>query len=137
MNLGSAELIRTGVPWTTSPIPGGDAMPPAPPAVDAITGDSEQAKTAPRPPAPDYDRRNGQAPLARAAAGRTQPAQPAAACSETTGGTTAEIPGIRPRRFGVLLRRIPKMRGTYVDPLFARPDLVEDDYYRLRRQLDS
>jgi hypothetical protein len=60
------------------------------------------------------------------------------ACSEITGGTTAEIIGSRPRRFfDVLLRRIPRTRGFYADPLFARPDLVEDDYYRFRRQHDS
>jgi hypothetical protein len=112
-------------------------MPTAPPAVDDITGDSEQAETAPRPAAPGYDRRNGQTPLARDAAGRTRPAQPAPACSEITGGTTAEIVGTRPRRFDVLRRRIPKTRGFYADPLFERPDLVEDDYYRFRRQHDS
>ncbi|MBV9445032.1 MAG: hypothetical protein JO345_03940 [Streptosporangiaceae bacterium] len=77
-------------------------MPAAPPAVNATTGGSEQAKTAPRLPA-----------------------------------STAEIHGTRPRRFGFLLRRIPKTRATYVDPLFARPDLVEHDYYRFRRRLDS
>jgi hypothetical protein len=99
-------------------------MPAAPPAVDATTGGSEHAKTAPGPPAPGYGRRRG-------------PAQPAAAGSGTTGGTAAEIHGTRPRRFGFLLRRIPKTRATYVDPLFARPDLVEDDYYRFRRRLDS
>jgi hypothetical protein len=109
-------------------------MPTAPPAVNDTTGDSEQAKTAPRPAAPGDDRRNGQTPLARDAAGRTRPAP---ACSEITGGTTAEIAGTRPRRFDVLLRRIPKTRGFYADPLFERPDLVEDDYYRFRRQHDS
>jgi hypothetical protein len=117
-----------------------------PPAVNATTGGSEQAKTAPGPPAPGYGRRRGQAPLRRGAADR---AQPAAAGSGTTGGTTAEIRGTtaeirgttaeirgtRPRRFGFLLRRIPKTRATYVDPLFARPDLVEHDYYRFRRRL--
>src|SRR5215472_16589275 len=109
-------------------------MPAAPPAVNATTGGPEQAKTAPGPPAPGYSRRRGQAPLRRGAADR---AQPAAAGSATTSGTTAEIHGTRPRRFGFLLRRIPKTRATYVDPLFARPDLVEHDYYRFRRRLDS
>ena len=113
-------------------------MPTAPPAVNDTTGDSEQAKTAPRPAAPGYDRRNGQTPLARDAAGRTRPAQPAPACSEIIGGTTTEIAGTRPQRFfDVLLRRIPRTRGFYADPLFERPDLVEDDYYRFRRQPDS
>jgi hypothetical protein len=64
-------------------------------------------------------------------------ATPAAAGSGTTGGTTAEIHGTRPRRFGFLLRRVPRTRATYVDPLFERPDLVEQDYYRFRRRLDS
>ena len=117
-------------------------MPAAPPAVNATTGGSEQAKTAPGPSAPGpsapgHGRRRGQAPLRRDAADRAQPAQPAAAGSGTTGGTTAEIHGTRPQRFGFLLRRIPKTRATYVDPLFARPDLVEHDYYRFRRRLDS
>ena len=112
-------------------------MPTAPPAVNDTTGDSEQAKTARGPADPGYDRRNGQTPLARDAAGRTRPAQPAPARSEITGGTTAEIVGTRPRRFGFLLRRIPKTRSFYADPLFARPDLVEDDYYRFRRRHDS
>ena len=112
-------------------------MPAAPPAVNATTGGSEQAKTAPGPPAPDYGRRRGQAPLRRGAPDRAQPTQAAAAGSGTTGATTAEIHGTRPWRFGFLLRRIPKTRATYVDPLFARPDLVEHDYYRFRRRLDS
>ena len=86
-------------------------MPAAPPAVNATTGGSEQAKTA-----PGYGRRRGQAPPRRGAAGRAQPAQ---------------------QRSGFLLRRIPKTRATYPDPLFARPDLIEDDYYRFRRRLDS
>ena len=108
-------------------------MPAAPPAVNATTGGAEQAKTAPGPPAPGY-RRRGRAPLRRGAADR---AQPAAAGSGTSGGTTAEIRGTRPRRFGFLLRRIPGTRATYADPLFTRPDLVENDYYRFRRRLDS
>ena len=112
-------------------------MPAAPPAVDATRGGSEQAKTAPYPPAPGYGRRRGQAPLRRGPADRAQPAKPAAAGPGTTGGTTAQIHRTRPRRFGFLLRRISKTRATYVDPLFARPDLVEHDYYRFRRRLDS
>jgi hypothetical protein len=38
-----------------------------------------------------------------------------------------------PRRVAVLLRQVAKTRGSYRDPLFDRPDLVEDDYYRFRR----
>jgi len=33
-----------------------------------------------------------------------------------------------------LLRRMLKARASYYDPLFERPDLIEDDYYRLRNQ---
>ena len=112
-------------------------MPAAPPAVNATTGGSELALTAAGPAAPGCGRRRDQASLRRGAADRAQPAQPAAAGPGTTGGTTAEINRTRPRRFGFLLRRIPKTRATYVDPLFARPDLVEHDYYRFRRRLDS
>lgn len=112
-------------------------MPAAPPAVNATTGGSEQAKTAPGPPAPGYGRRRRQAPLRRGAADRAQPAQPVAAGSGTTGGTTAENHGTRPWLLGFLLRRIPKTRATNVDPLFARPDVVEHDYHRFRRRLDS
>jgi len=42
--------------------------------------------------------------------------------------------GDRLRRVAALLRRMPKTRGSYHDPLFERPDLVEDDYYRFRNQ---
>ena len=37
------------------------------------------------------------------------------------------------RLAGLLLPRF-KSGRTYQDPMFKRPDLVEDDYYRLRRQ---
>jgi hypothetical protein len=33
-----------------------------------------------------------------------------------------------------LLRRVPKMGGSYHDPLFERPGQVEDDYRRFRNQ---
>jgi hypothetical protein len=91
-------------------------MPAAPPALNATTDGPEQAQAA-----PDYGRDRGQAPQRRG----------------TTAGTTAEILGTRPRRFGFLFQRIPRTRDTYADPLFARPDLVEDDYYRFRRRLDG
>jgi hypothetical protein len=49
--------------------------------------------------------------------------------------TSAPVPSShRPLRLAGLLRLRPKTRRTYQDPLFKRPDLVEDDYYRLRRQ---
>ena len=38
-----------------------------------------------------------------------------------------------PRRLAGLLRRAPTDSATYRDPLFQRPDVIEDDYYRLRR----
>jgi hypothetical protein len=38
----------------------------------------------------------------------------------------------RLRRIVGLLRRVHKTRARYYDPLFERPDLIEDDYYRLR-----
>jgi hypothetical protein len=37
------------------------------------------------------------------------------------------------RRVANLLRRVPVARASYHDPLFARPDIVENDYYRFRR----
>ncbi|MGH3162741.1 MAG: hypothetical protein ACRDOC_12725, partial [Streptosporangiaceae bacterium] len=40
----------------------------------------------------------------------------------------------RLRRVAGLLRRMPKISASYSDPLLGRPDLVEDDYYRLRNQ---
>jgi hypothetical protein len=46
-------------------------------------------------------------------------------------------PGIRGdllRRVAALLGRVPRTDGGYRDPLFERPDRVEDDYYRFRNQ---
>jgi len=43
-------------------------------------------------------------------------------------------PGLRLLRLVGLLRQRPKIGAIYQDPLFRRPDLVEDDYYRLGRQ---
>jgi hypothetical protein len=34
---------------------------------------------------------------------------------------------------GLVMRRS-RTRASYYDPLFGRPDLIEDDYYRLRNQ---
>ncbi len=40
----------------------------------------------------------------------------------------------RPQRITGLLRRRARPRATSCDPVFGRPDLIEDDYYRLRNQ---
>ena len=40
----------------------------------------------------------------------------------------------RPLRITGLLMRLSRTRASYYDPLFGRPDLIEDDYYRLRNQ---
>jgi len=40
----------------------------------------------------------------------------------------------RPQWIAGLLRRRARPRATYYDPVFGRPDLIEDDYYRLRNQ---
>ena len=79
-------------------------MPPAPLAVDAVTGTRDLAG-APGTCTP--------APVAPSHGPRTAP---------------------RARRLIGLLRRAAKTGGSYYDPLFARPDLVEDDYYRFRHQ---
>ena len=85
-------------------------MPPAPRAGNAVTG--------PRDPA--------------GAAGTCAPAPvtsglgPRKAQAETGGGLRRRVAG--------LLRRVRKSGGSHHDPLFARPDLVEDDYYRFRNQ---
>jgi hypothetical protein len=55
---------------------------------------------------------------------------------EQSNETRASDPGTKPpsdhqRRVG-LLRRL--LGACYRDPLFARPDFVEDDYYRLINQ---
>ncbi len=39
-----------------------------------------------------------------------------------------------PQRITGLLMRLARTRASYDDPLFGRPDLIEDDYYRLRNQ---
>jgi hypothetical protein len=38
------------------------------------------------------------------------------------------------QRITGLLMRLSRTRASYYDPLFWRPDLIEDDYYRLRNQ---
>ena len=59
---------------------------------------------------------------------------PGAACSRGTGSVTVRTRGHRLRRLAGLLRRAPKTGGHYHDPLFERPNVVEDDYYRFRNQ---
>jgi hypothetical protein len=113
-------------------------MPPAPFSVDAATGTSDQAGApstrAPAPVTPGHGPGKTRPLLPRRAARRAQTALPAAACSDGTGRARAETHGDRLRRVAGLLRRVPMKSGSYYDPLFERPDLVEDDYYRFRHQ---
>ena len=91
-------------------------MPPAPRTGNAVTGPRDQAGAGTRTPAP------------------VMPGSGPAASSDRPGSARAETGrGLRQRVAG-LLRRVPKSGGSYHDPLFERPDLVEDDYYRLRNQ---
>jgi len=71
-------------------------------------------------------------PPLRRSARLAQTVQPAVACQEA-GNARAEERGNRPRRLAGLLWRVPKNAHSYHDPLFDRPDLVENDYYRLQR----
>ena len=113
------------------------AMPPAAPASNAVAGTREQATAlgtrSPVPATSGHGTRKVQALLPRRAARRAQSALPAAARSDTPGGAPAEFPGGRLRRIPALLRPVPTTRGSHYDPLFNRPDLIEDDYYRFRR----
>jgi hypothetical protein len=103
-------------------------MPPTPLAGNAVTGTHDQAGAldtgAPAPVTPSHGPHNARALLPRRAARRAQTASPA----------RVGIRGSRLRRVAGLLRRVPKTGPSYYDPLFERPDLVEDDYYRLRNQ---
>jgi hypothetical protein len=113
-------------------------MPPTPPAGNAATGTRDQAGASdtrtPAPVTPGHGPRKPRALQPRRAARRAQTASPAAACSDSIGSAQAETPSGRLRRVADLLRRVPKTNASYYDPLFERPDLVEDDYYRLRNQ---
>jgi hypothetical protein len=94
-----------------------------------------QAKKATRAPAPvtsGHGPRKTRALLPRRAAHRAQTALPVAVRSDRTGSARAETRADRLRRIVSLLRRVHKTRARYYDPLFERPDLIEDDYYRLR-----
>ncbi len=56
-------------------------------------------------------------------------------CSSTASGAAdGQRPGKRNARTFLARRRSRRVDGTsgYYDPLFGRPDLVENDYYRLR-----
>ena len=105
-------------------------MPPTPLADDAVTGDQAGAPDtrAPAPVTPGQDPRKARPLLPR----RAQTARPAGACPERTGSAPAEVRGDRLQRLAGLLRRVPKTGACRYDPLFERPDLVEDDYYRFR-----
>ena len=109
-------------------------MLPAPPIVNAVTCMREQAAgpgtRAPAPVPPGHGPRNARALLTR----RPRTATAATACSDRTGSARTAIRADRLRRVASLLRRVPKTGGSFYDPLFARPDLVEDDYYRFRHQ---
>ena len=113
-------------------------MPPTPLAGNAITGTHDQAGApdtrTPAPVTPGPGPRKARAPLPRRAARRVQTGSPAAACSDRTGSAQAETRSGRLRRVVGLLRRVPKTGASYYDQLFERPDLIEDDYYRLRNQ---
>jgi len=84
-------------------------MPPAPPTVNAVTGTRDQA----------------------GAPGRHGPAQ--AALGHHPGTAAPPRLGTRRDRLRCLvasLRGALMSSGGYYDPLFERPDLVEEDYYR-------
>jgi hypothetical protein len=111
---------------------------PAPLAGNAVTDTRDQAAApgtrAPAPVTPGHRPRKTRALLPRRAARRAQTAPPATARSDRAGNARAQIRGGRLQRVAGLLRQVPKTRGSYHDPLFERPDLIEDDYYRLRNQ---
>ena len=113
-------------------------MPPAPLAGNAVTGTRDQAGApgtrAPAPVTSGHGPCKTRAILFHCAARRAEITLPAAARSDTTGSARPETHGDRLRRIAGLLRQVPKTRASYYDPLFERPDLIEDDYYRLRNQ---
>ena len=83
---------------------------------------------------PETETRHAARPLAGNAARHAPATRPATARSDGTGSARAETRGGRLRRIDGLLWRAPRTRPSYSDPLFERPDLIEDDYYRLRKQ---
>jgi hypothetical protein len=58
-----------------------------------------------------------------------QPALAPATTPETMAPLTRRL-----QRVTGLLMRLSRTRASSYDPLFLRPDLIEDDYYRLRNQ---
>ncbi len=114
------------------------AMQPAPRAGNAVTGTRDQAGAAgtraPAPVTPRSSPRKARALLPRRAGRPAPTALPAAASSDRPGSARAEIRGDLLRRVAALLRRAPKTAGGYRDPLFERPEVVEDDYYRFRNR---
>jgi hypothetical protein len=111
-------------------------MPPAPLAGNAATGARDQAGAAgtraPAPATSGQGPRKAAALLPRRAAHHAQTTLPVAARSDRTGSARAETRAGRLRRIIGLLRPAPENRARYRDPLFERPDLIEDDYYRLQ-----
>lgn len=107
-------------------------MPPAPLADNIVTSTRDQARApgtrAPAAVTPGNGPRKARGPLPH----RAQTAPSAPARLDKTG--SAETRGDHLRRVAGLLRRVLKTGGNYRDPLFERPDLVEDDYYRFRNQ---
>jgi hypothetical protein len=67
--------------------------------------------------------------LSQADCGAPRQALEPAATPETLARLTR-----RRQRITGLLMRLAKTRARYYDPLFERPDLIEDDYYRFRNQ---
>ena len=109
-------------------------MPSAPLAGNAVAGTRDQAGAAgtraPAPVTPGRGPRKARALLPR----RAPTALAAAASSGRPGSARAEIRGDLLRRVAGLPRQAPKTGGSYRDPLFERPDLIEADYYRFRNQ---
>jgi hypothetical protein len=112
-------------------------MAPAPLAGNTVTDAPDQAAApgarAPAPVTPGHGPPKAWALLPRRAPRRAQATQPAA-CPDSTGSATAEHLGDRLRRLTGLLRPAPNAGASYHDPLFERPDLIENDYYRFRHQ---
>jgi hypothetical protein len=109
-----------------------DAMPPTSLADNTVTSDQAGAlgTRAPAPVTPGHGPRTARPLPPR----RAQTARLAAATSDRAGSTRAQVRGDRLQRLAGLLRRVPKTGVGPYDPLFDRPDLVEDDYYRFRNQ---
>jgi hypothetical protein len=113
-------------------------MPPAPPAFKALTATRDQQEalgTGGPGPVPPVDSSAKAPRLVPSHAARLAPAATSiAACPDRAGSVRPETRGHRPRRLLGLLRRATRAGGSYYDPLFERPDLLEDDYYRFRNQ---